>query len=37
MKIMNDLERIRTRLCDMVEEKAADIWLETPNVKFNNA
>jgi uncharacterized protein (DUF2384 family) len=36
MKIMNDLERIRTRLCDMVEEKAVDIWLETPNVKFNN-
>lgn len=33
---MSDIERIRTRLCEMVEEKAVDIWLETPNAKFNN-
>lgn len=33
---MNDLERIRTKLCELVEEKAVDTWLETPNAKFNN-
>jgi uncharacterized protein (DUF2384 family) len=33
---MNDLDNIRTRLCELIEEKAVDIWLETPNVKFNN-
>jgi uncharacterized protein (DUF2384 family) len=33
---MSDFERIRTRLCGLVEEKAVDIWLETPNAKFNN-
>lgn len=33
---MTDLERIRTRLCELVEEKTVDIWLETPNKAFQN-
>lgn len=32
----DDLERIRTRLCELVEEKAVDIWLETPSEAFQN-
>lgn len=33
---MTDLERIRTMLCELVEEKVVNTWLETPNAKFNN-
>lgn len=33
---MTDLERMRTRLCELVEEKAVGIWLETPNKAFQN-
>lgn len=33
---MSDLETIRKRLCELIEENAVDIWLETPNIKFNN-